>query len=129
MRSFIGASLVLAASTLAHAPSSRKSLAFGPERSHARFVTNVPRVHSFAPLSNKDVALRHLSTILADGSGASPVEGRDFIIRDDSYTDDSTSVTHLYVRQVVNGIEVADADISLNIYNGQVISYGDSVCL
>jgi extracellular elastinolytic metalloproteinase len=50
-----------------------------------------------------------------------------FIIRKDSYTDKNMGVTHVYVRQVVNGIEVADGDMNINVKDGMVLSYGDSV--
>jgi extracellular elastinolytic metalloproteinase len=50
-----------------------------------------------------------------------------FIIRKDSYTDKNTGVTHVYVRQVVNGIEVTDGDMNVNVKDGMVLSYGDSV--
>jgi extracellular elastinolytic metalloproteinase len=49
-----------------------------------------------------------------------------YSIRDDSYTDTNTGVTHVYVRQFVNGLEVVDGDINLNIKDGVVISYGNS---
>lgn len=128
MRSFIGLSLAFAAVSVAHS-TGRKSLGHGPKLPHAKYVTDVPRVPSFAPLMKpQDVALLYLNTIISEGTDSIPVEGRDFIFRDDSYTDDRTGVTHLYVRQVVNGIEVADGDINLNIMDGHVLSYGDSVC-
>lgn len=56
-------------------------------------------------------------------------ESKSFKIRDDSYTDSNTGVTHVYVRQVVNGLEVADGDINVNIKDGMVLSYGNSVSL
>jgi extracellular elastinolytic metalloproteinase len=50
----------------------------------------------------------------------------DFVIREDSYQDKNTGVSHVYLRQVVNGLEVIDGDINLNILDGKVISFGDS---
>lgn len=35
-------------------------------------------------------------------------------------------MSHVYVKQLVNGLEVADGNINLNIKDGMVISYGDS---
>jgi hypothetical protein len=35
--------------------------------------------------------------------------------------DEWTGVTHVYVRQLVNGLEVADGNINLNIRDGNVI--------
>jgi hypothetical protein len=49
------------------------------------------------------------------------------IIRPDSHTDKATGVTHIYVRQFVGGIEVADAHVNLNTKNGRVLNFGDSV--
>jgi extracellular elastinolytic metalloproteinase len=50
-------------------------------------------------------------------------------IRKDSYTDKNTGVTHVYVRQLVNGLEVTDGDMNINIKDGVVLSYGTSVRL
>ncbi|KAJ3357215.1 Fungalysin/Thermolysin Extracellular metalloproteinase 5 [Allomyces javanicus] len=38
----------------------------------------------------------------------------------------SNGMTAVYVRQLVNGIEVVNGDINLNIKNGKVVTYGDS---
>ncbi|KAJ3367910.1 Fungalysin/Thermolysin Extracellular metalloproteinase 5 [Allomyces arbusculus] len=38
----------------------------------------------------------------------------------------SAGVTAVYVRQLINGLEVVNGDINLNIKNGQVMSIGDS---
>lgn len=109
----------------------RKSLAYGPSLGHSKFVTSVPRVPSFKPLSNPlDVAAVYLQSILPlNENGETAVEGVDYFIRDDSYEDASTGVARIFVRQLVGGLEVADADISLNIKDGHVLSYGDSVSL
>ncbi|KNE65472.1 hypothetical protein, variant [Allomyces macrogynus ATCC 38327] len=37
----------------------------------------------------------------------------------------SAGLTAVYARQLVNGLEVVNGDINLNVKNGQVISYGD----
>ena len=55
--------------------------------------------------------------------------GLSYKIRKDSYTDKNTGVTHVYVRQLVNGLEVTDGDMNINIKDGVVLSYGTSVCL
>jgi extracellular elastinolytic metalloproteinase len=57
------------------------------------------------------------------------LEKGSYRLREDSYRDPTTSVWHLYYRQVFIGgaLEVSDGDINLNVLNGQVISYGDSV--
>ena len=123
-------SLALVAITQAHQPSGRKSLGFGPKNPNAKFVTVPTRVPSFSPLKTpRDVALNFLSSVPSISPGLSLVEGLDYIIREDSYTDQRTGVSHTYIRQLWNGIEVADGDINLNILDGQVISYSDSVGL
>ena len=44
-----------------------------------------------------------------------------------SYTDARTGITHIYAKQLLNGFEVSDGDINLNIdRNGNVISWGSS---
>ena len=52
-----------------------------------------------------------------------------FVIQD-SYTDSkNTGVTHVYVCQLVNGLEVTgDGDMNINIKDGVVLSYGTLVC-
>lgn len=52
--------------------------------------------------------------------------GSAYKIRPDSYTDKNTGVTHVYVRQLVNGLEVTDGDMNINIKDGLVLSYGNS---
>jgi hypothetical protein len=45
-----------------------------------------------------------------------------------TYTDPRTLVTHIYIRQLVNGLEIIDGDININVdETGRVISFGDSV--
>jgi extracellular elastinolytic metalloproteinase len=56
-----------------------------------------------------------------------PYPTRSFVIRKDSYTDEKTGVTHIFARQLVGAAEVADGDINLNIRDGWVLSYGNSV--
>ncbi|KAL1914544.1 uncharacterized protein VTP21DRAFT_8169 [Calcarisporiella thermophila] len=50
----------------------------------------------------------------------------DFIVKD-SYKTDINGVTHVYLRQLVNGLEVVNGDINVNVdANGNIISYGSS---
>ena len=52
----------------------------------------------------------------------SPADLQNFVITD-QYTDQHNGVTHIYLRQVVNGIEIFNANSSLhNSKNGQLIS-------
>ncbi|KAF8335418.1 Fungalysin metallopeptidase-domain-containing protein [Cantharellus anzutake] len=127
MRSFVGIYVTLAAAAVAHQPSARKSLGFGPENPTAKFLTHPAHVPSFAHLNTpRDVALNFLTTLPSVRPGLPLVEGLDFIIRDDSYTDERTGVSHIYVRQLWNGVELSDGDIHLNILSDEVISYSDS---
>jgi extracellular elastinolytic metalloproteinase len=131
MRSLLGASLALSsiATVLCHAEKGlprRKTLAFGPVHPHARFTTS-PEAHlchaSFDDSSDpNEVARSFVTGLTRDLDQVST-----FMIRNDSYTDDRTGVSHVYVRQLIKGLEVADGNINLNIKDGRVISYGDSV--
>ncbi|KNE72639.1 hypothetical protein AMAG_16401 [Allomyces macrogynus ATCC 38327] len=47
----------------------------------------------------------------------------EFVIKD--VVPVSAGLTAVYARQLVNGLEVVNGDINLNVKNGQVISYGD----
>jgi extracellular elastinolytic metalloproteinase len=50
----------------------------------------------------------------------------DYVINN-AYTSDHNKVTHVYVRQIVNGLPVVNADININIDSeGRVFSFGDS---
>ena len=66
----------------------------------------------------------HTAVILAN---LRDQEANSYRVRKDSYTDETTGITHVYFRQVVDGVEVADGDINVNIRDGMVLSYGDSV--
>lgn len=111
----------------------RKSLSFGPNLPHAKYTTQPKSVSAFAHAgssSHKDrEAMQALATEYAT-STLGHAEGS-FKVRKDSYYDETTRVWHFYLRQVVHdgAIEVADGDINVNIRDGSVISYGDSVSL
>ncbi|KAF9492360.1 extracellular elastinolytic metallo proteinase [Pleurotus eryngii] len=137
MRTFFATSLLiagLAGGVFGHAPVNggevrrRKSLGFGPELPHAKFHANPYQIQTngFMPMGSAsdpfEVATAFLGDLL---SGQTGLNSR-YKIRKDSYTDANTGVTHVYVRQMVNGLEVADGDINLNIKDGMVLSYGNS---
>ncbi|KAF8882989.1 Fungalysin metallopeptidase-domain-containing protein [Infundibulicybe gibba] len=136
MRSFFAASLVvasLAGGIYGHRHShdnirQRKSLGFGPAHPHAVFRSSPYQIQTngFMPMSAeadpRDVARSFVEDILLQQHS----EPNSYKIRKDSYTDSNTGVTHVYVRQVVNGIEVADGDMNINIKDGMVLSYGNS---
>ncbi|KAI0262120.1 Fungalysin metallopeptidase-domain-containing protein [Gloeopeniophorella convolvens] len=116
----------LAGSSLAHEGpvSRRKTMGFGPVHPHAKFHSS-PVSYAKASAFTADpyeIARSFVSELLQD-----QISGDNrFAIRKDSYTDKATGVTHVYFRQMVNGVEVADGDINVNVKGGTVISYGDS---
>jgi len=130
MRGLIIASLVMAGLATAHpSPSGdrrRKSLAFGHEpriiKGSGTARGNTPSLVQRSTVDPMDVARAHLAQTLLPGK----TENRDYYIRKDSYTDTLSGVTHVYVRQLVNGFEVSDGDMQLNIVDGGVLSYSSS---
>ena len=74
-----------------------------------------------------DIAHIFVDNVLSTQSA----HGLSYKICKDSYTDSKkTGVTHVYVCQLVNGLEVTgDGDMNINIKDGVVLSYGTSVCL
>ncbi|KAJ9050443.1 hypothetical protein DSO57_1014449 [Entomophthora muscae] len=50
---------------------------------------------------------------------------RDYAIKD-FYTSSSTGVSHVYLRQKVDGKEVFNGDMNINVKDGVIVSYGDS---
>lgn len=127
--SFLSAGL-LSRSVLAHdQPRVRKSLGFGPVLPHAVFKSSPYQiqVNSFSPQSPDADPLDIARLFVEDLLLGRLSEDSSFAIRKDSYTDAATGVSHVYVRQLINGIEVADGDININIKDGVVLSYGDSV--
>ena len=110
-------------------PQRRKSLSFGPVLPHARFDTSayqpVP-ASLYAGSINVHVDPLEVAKSFLD-SHVDLDNGVSYVIRGDSYTDKATGVTHVYARQVIQGVHVADGNINLNIKNGVILSYGDSV--
>jgi extracellular elastinolytic metalloproteinase len=107
--------------SLAASFSPRKSLAFGPHIPHALF--NTAPHFTPPPDDPATLAVDWVSHLLASQLSLD----NSFVVRDDSYTDQNTGVSHIYIKQIINGLEVADGDINLNVFNGQVLSYGTSV--
>ena len=106
---------------------SRKSLGFGPVHPHAVFRSNPSDIpQSFgAPQSENPL---QLAQNFAQGLIPPHLDGAaTFVLRKDSYTDKNTGVTHAYLRQFINGLEVADGDLNVNVKGGIILSYGNSV--
>jgi extracellular elastinolytic metalloproteinase len=106
----------------------RKTLGFGPVHPHAVFHSSPYQIQTngFVPLSATANPFDVAQSFIHDILGNQLSESTTFKIRKDSYTDKNTGVTHVYVRQVVNGLEVADGDMNINIKDGVVLSYGNS---
>lgn len=128
---------VVAASVLVQAvyhdnqPRRRKSLGYGPPNPRATFVSAPEKIYEqYMPswfhteFTAYELADTFVNTLLHDHLLA----GSSYEMRDDSYTDSNTGVTHVYYRQIINGIPVVDGDLNVNIKDGIVLSYGDSVC-
>ncbi|KAG9110289.1 Fungalysin/Thermolysin Extracellular metalloproteinase 5, partial [Ceratobasidium sp. 392] len=102
----------------------RRSLAFRQSLPNLRFIVEPPPISAYgvhdSVLDPNVVTRRFIEEHILGGAF-------DYYIRNDSYTDQDTGVSHIYARQIANGIEVADADMNLNIRDGRVLSYGSSV--
>ena len=104
----------------------RKTMGFGPHLPHAVFNSEPaqPTLNFLGAPSDPYTVAKEFVTALIAESG---IPGSSFYVRDDSYTDKNTGITHVHVRQTMYGFEVADGDMNINIKDGKVLSYGDSV--
>src|SRR5262249_15251398 len=76
-----------------------------------------------APGQPLDIALNYLTAHSSD-FGLTPPDLTDPVVTS-QYTDDDTGITHLYLRQRVNGLEVAYADIVVSLTaQGEVVAAG-----
>lgn len=98
----------------------RNSISFKPPHPGAYFTTHPPSAHALADADPHEVAHAFMRSHM-------PEHADNYYIRKDSYTDANSGVSHVYIRQVVDGLEVADGNINLNIRDGKVLSYGNSV--
>ncbi len=74
-----------------------------------------------ATVSPLDVAMRYLESN-ARSLGLTAADVADPLVTD-QYTDTDTGVTHIYLRQRINGIEVSGADVSVHVMrDGQILS-------
>ncbi|KAF9206604.1 Fungalysin/Thermolysin Extracellular metalloproteinase 5 [Haplosporangium sp. Z 27] len=121
--SLIAAMLVVAGSASAHRA---RVQPFGPELAHQEYHT---------PSSSSSFATG--STSFYAGSSSNPTKvATDFVekhltssqyIVKNAYTSNHNGVTHVYLRQLIDGLEVVNGDINVNVdKDGKVISYGDS---
>ncbi|KAF9182408.1 Fungalysin/Thermolysin Extracellular metalloproteinase 5 [Haplosporangium sp. Z 767] len=125
--SLLAAMVAVAGTVSAHRTSVQP---FGPELAHKEYVasTTLSYGNSFGAYD---------ADVLFKGSPANPervaldfVEQRlttsDYIVKN-AYTSKHNGVTHVYLRQRIDGLEVVNGDINVNVdKHGNVISYGDS---
>ncbi|ORY21288.1 extracellular elastinolytic metallo proteinase precursor [Naematelia encephala] len=104
----------------------RKSLSFGPKHDHAFFsVLDEPAVLPQSLTGELPDPIEVAKAFIARQVGGE--EGEAFYLREDSYTDPRTGVTHAYAKQIINGLEVSDGDVNINVdRDGRVLSYGTS---
>ncbi|CAG8457263.1 4534_t:CDS:2 [Ambispora gerdemannii] len=95
---------------------------FGPELKHRKYdapsIVEQEAIYSSSLLNNpKEIALEFVREQLTDS---------EFKVKN-SYKSETNGVTHVYLRQIVNDLEVVNGDINVNVdESGRVISYGDS---
>src|SRR5690242_7289841 len=81
-------------------------------------------VSSFAQMSNTEVRSLYQSKLTAFGLTDKDIS--DFVITD-QYTDQSTGITHIYIRQKVNGIEIFNANSAIHLdRNGETVAFHNS---
>lgn len=119
------AALIVSVTPLAQAQGgTRPSLSFSPPNPGAYFTTDPPAsVRKLGSYASPDQVTRAFFDDVAPGFLPTHV------VRKDSYTDVKSGVSHVYVRQLVHGLEVADGDVNLNIRDGEILSFGSSVSL
>ncbi|CAG8601888.1 11685_t:CDS:2 [Ambispora leptoticha] len=95
---------------------------FGPELKHRKYtapsLAEQKPIYSSSSFSDpKEIALEFVKEHLTNS---------EFKVKN-SYKSEHNGVTHVYLRQVINDLEVMNGDINVNVdENGRVISYGDS---
>ncbi|KAF9948980.1 Fungalysin/Thermolysin Extracellular metalloproteinase 5, partial [Modicella reniformis] len=127
----VGAVLAVASAVSAHRTHVQP---FGPELAHKQYVTPA----SLSPPSSWNSFVSHCNDdVFFTGSAVNPqrvaldfVEQKltdsEYIVKN-AYTSKHNGVTHVYLRQRIDGLEVINGDINVNVdKHGNVISYGDS---
>ena len=71
------------------------------------------------------LALDHCASVVSPYPRSASLS--QYFVRNDSYTDRNTGITHVYIRQVVSGLEVFNAGLNVNVKDGRVLSHGYSV--
>ncbi|KAF9909534.1 Fungalysin/Thermolysin Extracellular metalloproteinase 5 [Lobosporangium transversale] len=109
---------------------------FGPDLSHKEYLTPSSSESSWTSFFGR-IRDGGEDQVFYTGYAATPervaldfveekLTSSDYIVKN-AYTSGHNGVTHVYLRQVINGLEVVNGDINVNVdKNGNVISYGDS---
>ena len=105
-------------------PRVRRRMGFRPELPRARFESQPSYASSALKNSNDPFAV---ATDYVHGVIKHVLPEVSFRIREDSYTDNITGITHVYVRPSVFTMEVANGDIQLAIKDGQILAVSNSV--
>ena len=71
------------------------------------------------------LALDHCASVVSPYPRSASLS--QYFVRNDSYTDRNTGITHVYIRQVVSGLEVFNAGLNVNVKDGRVLLHGYSV--
>ncbi|EPB87397.1 hypothetical protein HMPREF1544_05823 [Mucor circinelloides 1006PhL] len=99
------------------------SRSFGPEVPYREYTTPSwsQRQKDYSQFTITDNA-EDIAVAFAEAE----ITSSEFVVTS-AYKSDLNGVTHVYLRQKVNGLEVLNGDININVDRfGQVISYGDS---
>ncbi|CAG8460326.1 16423_t:CDS:2 [Acaulospora colombiana] len=113
--------LTLASVATSHnSPGHRRN--FGPKLYHRKYeapsIINNGALSDFSTADPKEIAINFVLTKLHPTS--------DFVIKN-CYESEHNGVTHVYFKQVINGLFVSNGDLNVNVDQfGRVISYGDS---
>ncbi|KAF9579136.1 Fungalysin/Thermolysin Extracellular metalloproteinase 5, partial [Lunasporangiospora selenospora] len=87
---------------------------FGPTVGHAQFLVNPLHVSERAHPVNYNGSAPDAKTIGIEYAEKYLLHGSEYRIQS-SYTSPHNSVTHLYLRQLVDGLEVLNGDININV--------------
>ncbi|RHZ75747.1 hypothetical protein Glove_209g57 [Diversispora epigaea] len=95
---------------------------FGPELNHRHY--QAPSIEKYGTFSGPSffdpnkIAINFIKTKLHPEAN--------FIIKN-SYKSEHNGVTHIYFKQIVNGLPVSNSDLNVNVDRfGRIVSYGDS---
>lgn len=89
----------------------RKSLGFGPRHAHRKYISNEYTSVVSAKSASKEDLHQIALDLAVDVSGKQ--DGVNYFIRPDSYTDPTSGLTFVYVKQTIHGLQVEDGDMNV----------------